>query len=130
MGVLKICLTAVAAGIAAMVLKEKSPAVSRVLIISAGIVLLTYAVGEVSGTADFAQYLLSCADGDVELKETAALMMKLTGIATVCEFSSESLKDMGENSLAAKVEFAGRAAICAMLLPKAAEYAGIVLSIF
>ena len=44
-------------------------------------------------------------------------IVKIIGIAYITQFSSEIIKDSGENAIAKKVEFAGKIAILLMMLP-------------
>ena len=51
----------------------------------------------------------------------AAVLIKTVGICGLCRFTSGSCRDMGENGLAAKVEFASKAAVAVMSLPLVEE---------
>ena len=45
------------------------------------------------------------------------VIMKTLGIAYICEFASQVLKDSGENSMALKVELGGKVSILCITLP-------------
>lgn len=46
-----------------------------------------------------------------------SLVLKITGIAVLTQFSADICRDSGESALSSKVEFAGKTIILAMSLP-------------
>ena len=63
------------------------------------------------------------------LYQGAIVLLKVIGIAYLCEFGVQVLKDAGENALAVKVELAGKVIIFAVTLPLIGEFAQTVLGL-
>ena len=45
------------------------------------------------------------------------IILKVTGVAIITQFSSDICKDSGENALAVKIEFAGKTIIMSLAIP-------------
>lgn len=45
------------------------------------------------------------------------IIIKIIGVAYICQFSAELCKDAGESSVAAKIEFAGKIMIITLSMP-------------
>lgn len=52
-----------------------------------------------------------------KMDESAALCLRAALIVLLCEFAASLCRDAGENTLAGRVEFCGRAFLCAMSVP-------------
>lgn len=50
-------------------------------------------------------------------KEYISLLLKITGIAVLTQFSADICSDSGETALSSKIEFAGKTMILALSLP-------------
>jgi len=55
------------------------------------------------------------------------IVLKAVGIAYICEFAVQALKDCGESSIASKVELGGKLVMVAMTLPLFTEFISMVL---
>ena len=75
--------------------------------------LLVYIVSQFAPVLDFAREL-TLQSG---VPQYFSLMIKSLGVALICRVSGEICRDMGENSIGAKIELAGKAAILALSLP-------------
>jgi stage III sporulation protein AD len=59
--------------------------------------------------------------------ECIAIVLKIIGIAYICEFAVQILKDTGETSLSSKVELAGRVLIIVLSLPVITSFMNMVI---
>lgn len=51
------------------------------------------------------------------ISESIAMCLQAAAVVLLCEFSASICRDAGENALAGRVEFCGRAFLCAMCVP-------------
>ena len=58
-----------------------------------------------------------------------ALLMKMLGIAYICEFSVQACRDAGEEGLAMKMALCGRLLLMGQTLPLMGEIAGLTLAL-
>ncbi len=54
------------------------------------------------------------------------LIIKMIGIAYLCEFSAELCRDAGENSVAGKIELGGKVLILSLSVPIVYQFLGLV----
>ncbi len=59
----------------------------------------------------------------------AVILFKTLGICFLTQFSADSCRDAGENSLASQVELAGKISIVALSLPLFEKVAGIAIQL-
>ncbi len=110
---LKIAAAAVAGALCAVTLRKQSPEIALVLGLTAGMLVLSWAVGLLQEAAEFLTELAELAGVSTELLVPLA---KTAGIALVTHLGGSLCKDAGESGIAAALEFAGgAAAICAAL---------------
>ncbi|MDR0288284.1 MAG: hypothetical protein LBI03_11355 [Clostridiales bacterium] len=95
--------------------------------IAAGILLLTLISGQLKDIINYINSLTSSAPG---MKDNLPVIIKITGIAYLTEFVSGVCRDSGENSIAAKVDIAGRIFIVWISLPVAMSLISIVSGMF
>lgn len=57
------------------------------------------------------------------------VVIKIIGIAYVTQFASEICKDAGQNSIAIKVEFAGKVMVMVFTLPILSDFLTVVISV-
>lgn len=57
------------------------------------------------------------------------VVIKMTGIAYVCQFAAELCRDAGEGSMAGKIEFAGKLMILTLSMPIVYQLLDVVSSI-
>lgn len=88
------------------------------LIVAAGSAVLLIVIINMSNDAIIAIKSMFKTGGLEE--ETVSAVIKIVGAAYIVEFSASLCRDMGENSVAAKIEAAGRIFIMLMTLPWAA----------
>lgn len=118
MNVSSLSAAAVCASVLILCLRRIRPDIAQALAVAASVMLfaavLPYCAEAVRSIKDFA--VLGAAGG-----KYVAPIMKITGIAYISQLSAELCADAGENALAARVEMAGKIAICIITLPIAKE---------
>ena len=57
------------------------------------------------------------------------MVIKIIGVAYICQFSAELCKDVGEGSMASKIEFAGKIMILTLSMPVIYKLLGVVSAI-
>lgn len=100
-------LTAVLSAAVGRVRQEAAVFVSA----AGGILILLSVVGMLSPYFDTIKSL------DSDLPEYASVMLKALGIGLITKFASDTCRDLGQNSIASKLELAGRAEILIVGLP-------------
>ena len=61
--------------------------------------------------------------------ENIGLLVKVVGIAYLCEFAIQILKDAGESAIAVKVELAGKVIIVLAALPLLGQLSDLLISL-
>jgi len=112
--VIRICGAALCAASIGILLKQVRPEFAALTSTAASLVILTYAVVTLSPAAEFMRDLLSDYS---EYGECFTVMIKALGITAVSSMSADLCRDLGESSLASKVEFAAKAEIMLLSLP-------------
>lgn len=115
--IIKIAMTGVLISILIILLKGMQSQIAPMLT-AAGSVLLLFAVLNMANNAS--QAIKSLFDSSELGGETVKSVIKIIGAAYIVEFSSSLCRDMGENSVASKIEAAGRVFIVMMAIPWAA----------
>lgn len=115
--IIKIAMTGVLISILIILLKGMQSQIAPMLT-AAGSVLLLFAVLNIANNAS--QAIKSLFDSSELGGETVKSVIKIIGAAYIVEFSSSLCRDMGENSVASKIEAAGRVFIVMMAIPWAA----------
>ncbi|ABS35570.1 MULTISPECIES: stage III sporulation protein AD [Clostridium] len=82
--------------------------------IAAGVIIFLFLTSKITAILQFMQQLASKTNIDFIYLST---VFKILGIAYLATFCSEICKDAGENSLASKVEFAGKILILGLAIP-------------
>lgn len=114
MGIFKIAAIGVAASLLALWLKKDKPEYGIYLSLAAGIMifgLITSQLQTVStAISDIAEYI------SID-KKYITILLKVIGIAYICEVSANLCKDSGYASIASWIELAGKISILVMSLP-------------
>lgn len=114
------------AAVFAVTVKKSSPEIALQISIAAGVVLTLMVVDCLAESVDYIKEFIS-------RYETAytgiSVVLKIIGIAYICEFAVQILKDAGESAVASKVEMGGKLMILMLTLPMLAEFAELALSV-
>ncbi len=107
------CAVAVAAAIIISVLRRFSPEMSAIAVAVAGVTLLIYIIKGLLPFVDF----INAAATESGTEPYFALMLKALAISLCSKISADICRDCGENTLASRVELAGKAGIVIISLP-------------
>ena len=101
--------------IVSIVLKNSMPAFSPVIILSSGIacfyLILPYVKRVFDVISDVSKSVLGA-------EHYVNITIKIVVISLLCEFAAQSCSDMGENTMAAKIGFAGKVVILCIGAPE------------
>lgn len=114
MDIFKIVMIGLVAALLASIIKEQKPQVAVVLGMATGIVIFLIMLSKLNLVIQALQSIASKADINVVYLNT---VFKIIGIAYISSLGVELCKDAGQNSIASKIEFAGKMLIIVLALP-------------
>ncbi len=126
MEIAKVIGIGIVGGILAVAVKKTNPELGMQVSIAAGVIVFCLVLGYLAQAVDF---IRSFAEQYGALYQGTLVLLKVIGIAYLCEFGDQVLKDAGENALAVKVELAGKVIIFAVTLPLIGQFAQMVLEL-
>ncbi|MEK8132749.1 stage III sporulation protein AD [Paenibacillus filicis] len=97
-----------------LVIKEQKPMFAFLLTTFTGIVIFLFLIGKISAVIQVLEDLATKADINVIFLKT---ILKIIGIAYIAEFGAQIVRDAGQESVAAKIELAGKILIMVMAIP-------------
>lgn len=112
--VLKIVGFGILASLMVVILKENSKEVSIVLVIASSIVLLLASINYLTPIVSMVENIVSKTSID---SSYITVILKVTGIAYLIEFGKDICIDAGQNSIANKMEIAGKIIIASLSVP-------------
>lgn len=115
---IKIAITGIVISILILLLKSFKSDMAPVLAITGTVVLLGAVIVMMSGAADAIKDLFQSSELE---SENIKNILKIIGAAYVVDFSASICRDMGEASMASKIELAGRIFIVLLAVPWAAS---------
>lgn len=113
MNPLYICAFAVVSLGALSVIKHSRPEIYALAVAAAGIAATVYIAGALLPFIETVRGYASAADSDGLFE----IMLKALAVALCCRFGADVCRDCGENTLAEKVELAGRTGMVLLGLP-------------
>ena len=125
MEIVKIALIAIVAGVFALAIKQKQPELSLQVSIVAGLIIFLYVLNYLATAVDYIKDIVTRYDIPYA---GITIVLKIIGVAYICEFAVQVLKDTGENSIASKVEIAGRVFIIVLSLPIITSFMNMIIS--
>lgn len=126
MDVLRLAVFAILAASLALLVRAHRPEMAMQVALIAGIMILIFALGELTGVMDG---IRAMAERYGIAAEYIGILAKIIGIAYLAQFAAQTCKDAGESALAAKVELGGRVMILAAALPAAVMLLELVSSL-
>ncbi|MDY3748074.1 MAG: stage III sporulation protein AD [Lachnospiraceae bacterium] len=114
MEIVRVAVLGVAAVLLALWLKNDRPEYGIYLSLAAGIIILSLAVSQLSAVVDTISKIASYISID---KKYITILLKVTGVAYICEFAANLCRDSGYASVASQIEMAGKISIMVMSLP-------------
>jgi stage III sporulation protein AD len=124
MEIVRIVLIGIVAGVLVITIKQKQPEIALQVSIIAGLIIFIYVLDYIVIAIDYVKDLVNKFNIPYE---SITVVLKIIGIAYICEFAVQVLKDTGENSIANKVEIAGRVFIVVLSLPILSSFMNMVL---
>lgn len=114
MSIMQIVAMAVVATILILVIRQEKPELAVQVSMIAGLVVFLFAAWKVVEVLQVLERLAVRADLNMVFLGT---LLKIIGIAYIAEFGTQVCRDAGENSLAFKVEMAGKVMIVILAIP-------------
>ena len=112
--IVSIAAIAVIAALSTTVIKKQTPEIGIVLILAAGVIILTFAINSVEAVVSFMDELADIAGISPAV---LAPVFKVAGIAIIAKTASEICRDAKESGLAAFVETAAAALALFVTVP-------------
>ncbi|MDB5083343.1 MAG: spoIIIAD [Bacilli bacterium] len=97
-----------------LVVKPKSPQIAFLLSVLVGIFIFLFLLDKISAVFAILQQLAEQAHVNPVFLST---ILKIIGIAYIAEFGASIVRDAGEDSIAQKVELAGKVLILVLAVP-------------
>ncbi len=124
MEIIKIAFIGVIAGVLVSMVRQKQPELGMQTGIVAGLIIFIYVLDYIVTAVDYVRDIVSAYSIPTD---AITVVIKIVGIAYICEFAVHVLKDSGESALAAKVEIAGRVFIVALSLPVLSAFMNMIM---
>lgn len=105
---------ALAGGFGALALKKYAPETSVLLVTAAGMMIFVTVVSKISPIAEQMNDLMQQSGTGTEY---VPILLKTIGICLLCQFVSDTCREAGQASLAAKVELASKVTVIVTALP-------------
>ena len=97
-----------------LVIKEQKPMFAFLLATFAGLFIFLYVIGKIEAIISVLEDLANRSGiPSIYLKT----VLKIIGIAYITEFGAQIIRDAGQESIASKIEFAGKIFILVMAIP-------------
>ncbi len=122
----KVIITGIITAFLNAVIKKNNPEYSIALSITSAIIIFSFISDSFSGIFEGIKNIMR--ETDIEL-EYVNIILKITGIAYLCEYTGAVLTDAGEGAVAKKVELAGKIIIFVMTLPVLETLLKLILSL-
>ncbi|WP_211745169.1 stage III sporulation protein AD [Paenibacillus sp. Marseille-Q4541] len=97
-----------------LVVKEQKPLFAFVIATTAGIVIFMFVIGKIGAVIQVLERMAESSGMDeIHLKT----ILKIIGIAYIAEFGAQIVRDAGQESIASKIELAGKVLILVLAVP-------------
>lgn len=98
----------------ALLLKEQKPIFAFLLVTVTGIIIFLFLIGKIAAVLRILEQL---ADRSQVNHVFFTTILKIIGIAYIAEFGAQIVRDAGQESVASKIELAGKVLIMIMAIP-------------
>lgn len=126
MDIVKIALAGIIAGVLVIAIKQKQPEIAMQVSMVAGLIIFIYVLDYLVTAINYIRNIVTKYNIPYE---SITIVLKIIGIAYICEFAVQILKDTGEASIASKVELAGRVLIIVISIPIITSFMNMVLGL-
>lgn len=97
-----------------MILKNQRPEIALMCVIASSIIMLVFVFDEIKSVVVLLNNLIETSSIN---KSLLIIVLKVIGISYVVEFGRNICIDAGENSIASKIEMAGKVIIVSLSIP-------------
>ncbi len=116
----------IASALLALTLRQSRPEMSLIVSLAAGLCLFMGVVGKLG---EVVAAMSSLAERALLSDEVMPLLLRIIGVAALCELGAQLCRDAGEGGIAAKVEMGGKLMVLVMAMPVAMALVELVLGI-
>jgi stage III sporulation protein AD len=102
------------ATILSLLVKEQKPLFAFLLAAFTGVLIFLFLIGKISAVIRMIENLAIQSNIDMIFLKT---ILKIIGIAYIAEFGAQIVRDAGQESIASKIELAGKILIMTMAIP-------------
>lgn len=102
------------AAVLTMILKEQKPAFAFMITLFAGVIIFLFLIGKIAEILRVIETIANEANVNTVFLKT---ILKIIGIAYIAEFGAQIVRDAGQESIASKIELAGKILIMVMAVP-------------
>lgn len=97
-----------------LIVKEQKPLFAFLIATTAGIVIFLFVIGKIGAVLQVLERMAQSSGMDeIHLKT----ILKIIGIAYIAEFGAQMVRDAGQDSIASKIELAGKVLILVLAVP-------------
>ncbi|WP_068775285.1 stage III sporulation protein AD [Paenibacillus sp. FJAT-26967] len=97
-----------------LIIKEQKPMFAFLLAAFTGILIFLFLVGKIASVIEVLENLAQRSGVNMIFLKT---ILKIIGIAYIAEFGAQIVRDAGQESVASKIELAGKILIMVMAIP-------------
>ncbi|NBI06652.1 stage III sporulation protein AD [Senegalia massiliensis] len=126
MNILQIVAISLVATLLIVTIRADRPEIAIMLSLATGVLIFIFIIDKIVFVIDVLKDLSIRADLDFIYFTT---ILKIIGIAYICEFGSQIAKDAGEGSIATKIELAGKIMILVVSIPILLSLLELILKI-
>jgi stage III sporulation protein AD len=112
--IIQIVGTGLLATVLVLIVKEQKPMFAFLLATFTGIVIFLFLIGKISAVIHMLEDLAVKSNINLIFLKT---ILKIIGIAYIAEFGAQVVRDAGQESIASKIELAGKILIMVMAIP-------------
>ncbi|MDO4942203.1 MAG: SpoIIIAC/SpoIIIAD family protein [Lachnospiraceae bacterium] len=111
---IKVVLTGIIAAILILVIREQQKGISAVILLAGSLAIFLFCIGYLQDILKFIENINSMMSIDrIYIK----ILLKIVGIAYVCQFSGDICRDLGSQALGRQIESAGKLAVLIVGIP-------------
>ncbi|MBD7967936.1 stage III sporulation protein AD [Paenibacillus gallinarum] len=97
-----------------LIVKEQKPLFAFLIATTAGILIFMFVIGKIGAVLQVLERMAQSSGMDeIHLKT----ILKIIGIAYIAEFGAQIVRDAGQDSIASKIELAGKVLILVLAVP-------------
>ncbi len=114
MDIFKICALGIIAVILILMVQQYTPSFTIMIVIMTGIIILTMVIPTLENVLASIFEIINLVS--LELTQIA-IIIKIIGIAYICEFCSQVCIDAGQGAIASKIDLSGKVLIMVISMP-------------